>query len=110
MEIKTIAETATMAVWGLWTAFCAFITPFCLSIGLIGMTGQMEKYDWSLHEGDGGGLIGFLMLAFWGLIAAFPGVSFLKRLRAYGKKIFTVGCLCLAVILVVGIGVLVLFW
>ena len=95
-------------LWGLWTLFTSFITPYLLFLSVLGITGQIRRYDWSVHEGDEEVwiFVGTVLLVCWILFAWIPGISFLNRLKQFGRKKYIGALIFLIIVMLIGVSVI----
>ena len=89
-------------ILGIWSAVAGFLSPVWLTFTVLNLTGMIYQYDYTMDEGTAG-ILGFMMLSVWLLVALLPCILFLRKMRLLGRKPFIVSILALAVLVLLGI-------
>ena len=89
-------------ILGIWSAVAGFLSPVWLTLTVLNLTGLIYQYDYSMDEGTAG-ILGFMMLCVWLLLALLPCILFLRKMRMLGRKAFIVSIIVLLVLILLGI-------
>ena len=73
-------------ILGIWSAVAVFLSPVWLTLTALNLTGMIYQYDDSMDEGTAG-ILGFMMLTVWLLVALLPCSLFLRKMRIIGRKL-----------------------
>ena len=108
-NVKNVIKTTGLTLLGIWNAFTSFLTPYSLFLVILGISGQMRRYDWAMHEGDEGeGVIaGVILLIVWLILVFLPDFVFLKSMRSISqntdrKNIMRIVIISMIIIMLVG--------
>lgn len=89
-------------ILGIWSAVAGFLSPVWLTFTVLNLTGMIYQYDYTMDEGTAG-ILGFMMLSVWLLVAQLPCSLFLRKMRVFSRRAFTGSVLALAVLVLLGI-------
>ena len=89
-------------ILGIWSAVAGFLSPVWLTLTVLNFTGLIYQYDYSMDEGTAG-ILGFMMLCVWLLLALLPCILVLRKMRLIGRKAFVASNIALVVLILLGI-------